>query len=79
MTSLNKESPDLPATSKQSVRTDPGFPVGGALTLQGAPTYKFARFSKKLHEIKKILVGGGRPSLDPKLVRKFPKTLQFND
>ena len=61
MTSLNKESPDLPATSKQSVRTDPGFPVGGAPTLQGAPTYKFARFSQKLHEIKKILVGGGRP------------------
>ena len=25
----------------------------------GAPTYKFARFSQKLHEIKKILVRGG--------------------
>ena len=36
---------------------DPGFPVGGAPTLQeGAPACKFARFSEKLHEIKKILV-----------------------
>ena len=38
---------------------DPGFPVGGAPTLQGeAPTYTF---SQKLHEIKKILVRRGRP------------------
>ena len=29
---------------------DPGFPQ------EGAPTYKFARFSQKLHEIKKTLV-----------------------
>ena len=39
----------------------------------GAPTYKFARFSQKLHEIKKILVhsgvraGGAPPLLDPPL------------
>ena len=29
---------------------DPGFPVGGAPTLQWwAPTYDFAKFSEKLH------------------------------
>ena len=28
---------------------DPGFPVGGA------PTYDFAKFCEKLHEIEKIL------------------------
>ena len=35
---------------------DPGFPVGG---LQGAPTYDFAKFREKLHEIEKILGRGG--------------------
>ena len=46
--------------------TDLGFSVGGGANPQGAPTYKFARFSQKLHEIKKILIlgwGGGAPSL----------------
>ena len=47
-----------------------GTNLGGGFT---APTFKFARFSQKLHEIKKILVrGGGRamgaPPLDPPLV-----------
>ena len=28
---------------------------GGAPSFQGAPTYDFAKFSKKLHEIEKIL------------------------
>ena len=42
----------------------------------GAPTYKFARFSQKLHEIKKILVrreGGAprAPPLDPPLPPPF--------
>ena len=40
---------------------DPGFPVGGAPTLQGAPTYDFAKFWEKLHEIEKILGRGGPP------------------
>ena len=48
---------------------DPGFPVGGGANLQkGAPDYKIARFTEKLHEIKKILVrkGGGRtPGVSP--------------
>ena len=40
---------------------DTGFSVGGGANPWGAPTYKFSRFSQKLHEIKKILVrGGGR-------------------
>ena len=32
---------------------DPGFPRGGA------PTYDFAKFSQKLHEIEGILTPGG--------------------
>ena len=45
---------------------DPGFPIGGAPTLQeGAPAYKFDRFSEKLHEIKKILVRWGAPGTPP--------------
>ena len=40
--------------------TDPGFPVGGgANPPERMPTYKFARFSQKLHEIKKMGGGGG--------------------
>ena len=35
---------------------DPGFPVGGGANPPGgAPTYDFAKFRKKLHEIEKIL------------------------
>ena len=52
---------------------DPGFPVGGgANPLGGAPTYDFAKFCEKLHEIEKILGrrGGrapGAPPLNPPL------------
>ena len=44
---------------------DIGFTIGGAPTLQGVPTYDFAKISEKLHEIEKILVrgGGGAPPL----------------
>ena len=40
---------------------DPGFPVGGGCqpSRRRAPAYKFARFSEKLHEIKKMLVRRG--------------------
>ena len=48
---------------------DPGFSVGGGLTLDGgggggaglvgAPAYHFAKFSKKLHDTEKILGRGG--------------------
>ena len=36
---------------------DPGFPVGGGADPRGggAPTYNFAKFCKKLHEIEKNL------------------------
>ena len=35
---------------------DPGFPVGGGANPPGeAPTYDFAKFCEKLHEIEKIL------------------------
>ena len=49
---------------------DTGFPIGGGAISWGVPTYEFAGFSQKLHEIKKILVGGGRAGgapLDPPL------------
>ena len=39
---------------------DLGFPIGWGANSPGAPTHDFAKFSKKLHEIKKIL-GCGRP------------------
>ena len=41
---------------------DPGFPIAGGANPRGrgAPTYDFAKFSKELHEIEKIL-GQGRP------------------
>ena len=35
---------------------DPGFPIGGgANPPEGGPTYDFAKFCEKLHEIEKIL------------------------
>ena len=42
---------------------DPGFPVGGGAepTGDGAPTYDFAKFKKKLYEIEKSLGHGGVP------------------
>ena len=49
---------------------DPEFP-------QGAPTYDFAKFSQKLHEIERIWVprGGGTPhaSLNPPLITNIMK------
>ena len=52
---------------------DPGFPRGGgANSPGGAPTYDFAKFSQKLHEIERIWAPGGarpsRPPLDPPLL-----------
>ena len=52
---------------------DPGFPIGGGANPPGgAPTYDFAKFCEKLHEIEKISdCGGGHvpgmPPLNPKL------------
>ena len=46
-----------------------GFPGGGANSPGGggAPTYDFAKFSRKLHEIERIWLprGGGRAHLAP--------------
>ena len=41
---------------------DPGFPRGGGANSPGggAPTYDFAKFSPKLHEIERIWTPGGR-------------------
>ena len=36
-------------------------PEEGAPTLRGAPTYDFAKFCEKLHEIENILGRRGRP------------------
>ena len=54
---------------------DLGFPRGGGANCPGgAPTYDFAKFSQKLHEIERIWAprgGGARPKfyyVDPPLV-----------
>ena len=47
---------------------DPGFSVGGGANPPGwgAPTYDFAKFCEKLHEIEKILgCGGARAGCAP--------------
>ena len=52
------------------IGADLGFPVGGGANPPVSANIKIARFSQKLHEIKKILVGGHRgrpPPLDPSL------------
>ena len=60
--------------NKLSLMADPGFPRGGgANSPGGAPTYDFAIFSRKLHEIERIWAQGGEraplaPPLDPTLV-----------
>ena len=46
-----------------SSESDPGFPVGGGANHPGESTYDFAKFSKKLHEIEKIL--GARREVPP--------------
>ena len=50
---------------------DPGFPAGGGADSPwgGPPTYDFAKFSQKLHEIERIWApgGGGGASLAPPL------------
>ena len=53
---------------------DPEFLIGGGVNPRGGGTYEFARFSQKLHEIKKFL---GRR--DPPLkVVLFAKTSSIN-
>ena len=56
------------------VVADPGFPLGGGANSEGVPTYDFAKFSQKLHEIERIWapVWGAhvpRAPLDPPLRR----------
>ena len=52
---------------------DPGFPRGGSANSRGAPTYDFAKFSQKLHEIERIWTPRGVripcAPLDPPLER----------
>ena len=44
-----------------STVADPGFPQGGgANSWGGAPTYNFAKISRKLHEIERSWMPGGR-------------------
>ena len=62
---------------------DPGFlPGGGANSPGGAPTYDFAKFSQKLHEIERIWTpgGGARPKfyyVDPPLVHVNCNKISF--
>ena len=44
---------------KISAVADPGFSQGGRQLPRGVPTYDFAKFSRKLHEIERIWVPGG--------------------
>ena len=44
-----------------SAVADPGFPRGGGANSRGTPTYDFAKFSQKLHEIERIWTPGGVP------------------
>ena len=44
---------------------DPGIPRGGGANYPGAPTYNFAKFSRKLHEIERIWMSRGCTSLAP--------------
>ena len=45
------------------LEADPDFPRRGRQLSRGAPTYHFAKFSQKLHEIERIWTGGvGRAS-----------------
>ena len=56
---------------------DPGLPVaGGANPLGGAPTYDFAQFCEKLHEIEKILGRGAKHSPPPPKSATAFETLQ---
>ena len=50
-------------TNRTSIAgADPGFPVGrGVNPGGGAPTYDFAKFFEKMHEIEKNLDRGGAP------------------
>ena len=58
----------------QEAVADPGFPGGGGANSPGggAPTYDFAKFPQKLHEIERIWTPGGvrplQPPLDPPLL-----------
>ena len=51
----------LNLTLQSLAAADPGFPRGGG----GAPTYDFAKFSQKLHEIEIIVSRGGAPLAPP--------------
>ena len=43
-----------------SAVADPGFPQDGSTSPpRGVPTYDFANFSQRLHEIERIWTGGG--------------------
>ena len=50
------------STQGQYSVADPGFPRGGGANYPGggAPTYDFAKFSQKLHEIERIWTARGR-------------------
>ena len=48
--------PEIDSTKQWRIQD---FPEEGAPTLRGAPTYDFAKFSQKLHEIERIWTPGG--------------------
>ena len=54
----------LPSATTKAV-ADPGFPRGGGANSRGAPTFDFAKFSQKVHEIERIWTPGGACPLCP--------------
>ena len=61
-----KKLPPVGFDPKQPPAADPGFPRGGgANPPSGAPTYDFAKFFRKLHEIERIWTPKGCTSLSP--------------
>ena len=52
---------------------DSGYHVGGGFNhLGGAPTYDFAKFCEKLHEIEKILGRGGHAPPPQSAIDLYP-------
>ena len=65
----------LPPVDEQVSGADPGFPQGRRQLPSWAPTYDFAKFSRKLHEIKRIW---GSFSLMGRQTNKVPVDVRPN-
>ena len=55
------------------------LPRVGAQTLPGTPTYDFAKFYQKMHEIERIWVGGGGEAHPKFYIGKITKVRRINN